>query len=514
MGLGADLLMRDGPVGLGYPIWLTLLACSMLALAQRRGRTLNGEAGAWLLTAIVFGGGMAWRDAEHLQFFDFLATLFALGMAAIALGSSRSALLAERLRDTLWAAAGAIGSIAAGLAPLVFGEASLYAPVARTTTQARPVLRAVAIALPLLVIFGSLLRGADPVFASFVALPTLDVGTLLSHVIVIGFFSWIAAGWMRAALVADIARRRAPERMPFALRSFDITVGLGVLIVLFVLYLASQLGWLFGGEAFLRERTGLTVAEYARHGFFQMVWVVLLVIPTLMVSRALLHPDRELERRHSALSIPVLMLVGLMIVSAVMRLQLYVRYYGLTIDRVYALVFMAWLAVVLLWLGLTVLRGAGRQFVAGAVVTGLVTLALLNVFVPDVVVARVNIARAGAGVGSGATLFDVAHIARLSGDAAPLVVPAVLRPDRSPAGSAERIAADLARCRASHDLLAKWSPFSERRARHRESAIPWRRWNRGDALAVEVVRSNARALRDVEHATCPRGSRGGRRAGR
>ena len=511
LGLGADLLMRDGPVGLGYPIWLTLLAGSLLALAQRADRTMTRESGAWLGTAVAFGAAMAWRDAEHLRFFDFLATLFALGMAAIAMGSPRSALHAQRLRDTLWAAVGAIRSIAGGLAPLLFGEASLRAPAARSTTRARPVVRAVVIALPLLVIFGSLLRGADPVFASYVALPELDIGTLLSHLIVIGFFSWTAAGWMRAALVADIARPRAPERLPFALGSLDITVGLGVLVALFALYLVTQLGWFFGGEQFLRERTGLTVAEYARQGFFQMVWVVLLVVPTLMASRALLLPDRQLERRHSALAITVLLLIGLMIVSAVLRLQLYVRYYGLTIDRLYALVFMAWLALVLVWLGFTVLRGEGRTFVAGAVVSGLVTLAALNVVVPDVVVARANIARGDAVVGAGAVPFDVAHLAGLSGDAMPLVVPAVLRPDRSPPGSAERLASDLARCRASHAFLAKWSPYSERRARDDLRPLRWSRWNRGDALAVQVVGANVRALREVEHATCPRGSRGGRR---
>ena len=513
VGLSADLLLRDGS-GAGFPVWIVLLACSLLALAQRGGHLLPREALAWLVTAVLFGTGVAWHSADELQALDFLATLFALGMAAIALGSPRSALLAERLRDTLWAGARAIGAIAAGLAPLVFGEASLHEPVARSTTRARPAVRAVVIALPLLVVFGSLLRGADPLFASFLALPDFDIETLLSHLIVVGVFTWTAAGWMRAALVADIARPRAPDRLPFALGRLDITAGLGVLVALFALYLISQLGWFFGGEQFLRERTGLTVAEYARQGFFQMVWVVLLVVPTLMGSRAMLLPDRDLHRRHSALAISLLLLVGLLIVSAVLRLQLYVRYYGMTIDRLYALVFMGWLAVVLVWLALTVLRGAGRTFVAGAVVTGLATLAALNAVAPDVVVARMNIARGEAAGGTGADSVDVAYLARLGGDAIPLVVPAVLRPDSSPPGSAERIASDMARCRASHDLLAQWSPFSERRARRDANVIPWGRWNRGDARAVAAVGANTRALRAVEHATCPRGSRGGRRPSR
>ncbi len=503
LGVAADLLLREGLTGLGYPAWLMLVALSLLSLVWRDGRRLPRESRAWLVTAVLFSIGMAWRDASSLQAFDFLATLFALGMAAIALGDPRSALLAARLRDTVWAGMAEMRSIAAGILPLAWREMGLPAARQQLHGRYRPVLRASLIALPLLFVFGSLLVDADPVFASIVALPELDIETIVSHVMVAVFFAWIVAGWARGALIANLSRSRPPEQLPFALGMLDVTTALGTLNALFGLYVLTQLGWFFGGERFLQARTGLTAAEYARQGFFQMVWVVVLVVPVLVGTRAALQPGRALERRHTALALPLIALLGVMILSAMLRMRLYVHYFGLTTDRLYPLVFMAWLTVVLGWLALTVLRGAGPVFVAGAVVTGLATLAALNVVVPDVVVARVNIARAQRATGDGKAVLDLAHLANLSGEAVPLAVGAVLAPPLGASGSAERVESDRARCAASRELLRRWRASPEAAGRREDDGAAWRSWNRGETEARRVVRANERALLAVRDA-CPR----------
>ncbi len=501
VGVVADLLLRSGFTGPGFPVWLALLALATVAVASAGSRTVPHESLAWLATAIAFGVGMAWRDAGALQSLDFVATLFALGMAAVSLGDARSALFATRMRDTLWAGAVVIGSVAAGAVALVLRDIMPPAGASRAprdaTPRAGPALRAALIALPIVLIFGILLRDADPVFASFLALPDVDVATIASHVVVSGFFAWVMAGWARGAMLADLAPGRAPNRLPFSLGMLDVTVVLGALNLLFALYVATQLGWLFGGEQFLQARTGLTVAEYARQGFFQMVWVALLVIPVLLITRAALRDGAALERRHTALAIPLLLLLGAMILSAVLRMRLYVQYFGLTLDRLYPLVFMGWLVAVLAWLALTVLRGDGRFFAAGAVVAGLATLAALNVVVPDVVVARVNIARAA----SGASL-DLQHLASLGGEAMPLVVPAVLAPQPFTSEPAARDATNGARCAAARTLLRRWGPSSRRVIRREEDSAWWRGWNRGEAVAERAVRAQARDLREVIHSSC------------
>src|SRR5207237_6113042 len=143
-----------------------------------------------------------------------------------------------------------------------------------------------------------------------------------------GFFSWIVAGWARSAVREDASPSPAPEQWPIRLNMLDVTMALGALNGLFVLYVAAQLSWFFGGEDFLRAQTGLTASAYARRGFFELVWVALLVCPLLVATRASLGDDAALRRRHAALALPLVGLVGAMIVSAALRMKLYVGYYG------------------------------------------------------------------------------------------------------------------------------------------------------------------------------------------
>ncbi|MFL5605286.1 MAG: DUF4153 domain-containing protein, partial [Gemmatimonadaceae bacterium] len=342
-GLAADLLLHDPGAGLAFPLWIAIVALTMVSLVWRSGREVSTEAGAWLLVATLSACGLAWRDSEILQIVDVLATVGALGMAAIAVTDASAALFATRLRDTIWRGVAVARSAAAGIVPLALRELFAARSNGRWGQSARPAIRAALIAASLLLVFGSLLRDADPIFASLVSLPTFDFGSVIEHVVVLGFYTWVVGGWLRGAVADSSTAGRAPDRLPFTLGMLDVTTALGTLNVLFGAFVATQLGWFFGGERFLHARTGLTAAAYAREGFFQMLVVVLLVVPVLLGTRAALQADRAVARRHSALALPVVALLGLIIVSAMLRMKLYVHYYGLTTDRFYPLVLMGWL---------------------------------------------------------------------------------------------------------------------------------------------------------------------------
>ena len=494
LGVLADLLLHESLFGLGLPVWIALLALDAVALVWHAERWLEREAGAWLAVAVLFSTGAAWRDAGALQLLDVLATGGALGMTAIALSEKRAALFAHRIRDTLWAAFRVISTVAAGVIPLALQPARDATPRGWESHRARDAARATAIAAALLVVFGSLLRGADPIFASIVALPDVDFEVMMSHVVLTGFFTWIVGGWTRSALLPrtrDLAR--APATWPITLSALDITAALGTLNVLFGAFVVTQLGWFFGGERFLQERTGLTAAAYARGGFFEMMWVVLLIVPLLVATRALLRPGPALAKRHTLLSLPLIALLGAMIVSAFTRMQLYVGYFGLTLERFYPMVFMAWLGVVLAWLAVTVLRGRPHYFFAGAIISGLATLGALNVVAPDVVVARINIARSLEVKGTARPALDLVYLASLSGEAVPLAVQATL--SASPSSDAAQ------RCRAATDLLQHWGTTS-RGARRLDRAAAWREWNAGIAGAVGVVGERSAELRRGAHESC------------
>ena len=149
---------------------------------------------------------------------------------------------------------------------------------------------------------------------------------------------------------------------------------------------------------------------------------------------------------------------------------------------------------------LTVLRGRGHTFVAGSVVSALTLLIGLHIAVPDVIVARVNLARAAS---STATVpLDLPYLTSLSGDAVPLAVEATL------ATPTERERRDAlyadAHCAAASRLLYSWGPASRVMDRH-QSAGAWRTWNAGEARALRAVGERSAELRRLRHATCSSG---------
>jgi hypothetical protein len=192
--------------------------------------------------------------------------------------------------------------------------------------------------------------------------------------------------------------------------------------------------------------------------------------------------------------------------SALGRMALYVHYYGLSTDRLFASAFMGWLAVVFAWYGLTVLRGRAHDFAAGMTITGFATLAVLNLANPEALVARANIVRGttamqiadSVDVGNrSAVPVDLFYLTyRLNGDAADQVVGALVAQPISPAGSASRIEEVKARCDAVRGLFRRWGAGPIESEAWRE-ASDWRLWNVGAWRASAAVRANERALRTV-----------------
>jgi len=99
--------------------------------------------------------------------------------------------------------------------------------------------------------------------------------------------------------------------------------------------------------------------------------------------------------------------------SALDRLWLYQRQFGLTELRVYATGVVLWLAVVFAWLVVTVLRGRRHLFATGALVAGFAATLCLNAVDPDALIARTNVSR---------PRVDVQYLGSLSDDAVPALV--------------------------------------------------------------------------------------------
>lgn len=484
LGASASALLQGGPGGVAFPLWVALLVATLVALVWHAGARLRTETAAWLATALLFATLHAAQDGL-LSGLDVIATLAALILAgATLIGTDLRTIFAARVRDVLFAPVRAVRDAVTGIVPLALRDAD-WSQVGRAVSApgAAAGLRAVALTLPLLLVFGALLRSADPMFAALVALPPMDAELVFTHLLVGGFFGWISAGWLRGLVLhtgAPAAGR--PLRLP-ALGRVDVLAVLGALGALFAAFVLVQLRWMFGGETVVRATTGLGYAEYARRGFFELVWVALLTLPVLLGFDALVPAaDARARRAFRLLGRVVLALLAVVVASAAWRMALYVGFYGLSLDRLYASAFMAWVAIVLAWLVVTVLRDRPRTFAAGMTISAPLVMLALHGARPDLLVARSNLARATPVVAESASYrerpVDLRYLARLGASAVPAVVPAVLA---APASAPEQA---RIRCDAAQALLARWGGDLSRFGDHGD----WRRWNPSRDRARETVK--------------------------
>ena len=430
LGVLGDPLLRNGPWGLGLLVWMAAFAVVAMVVVRRSGRRLSYERTIWLAVAFLSAAGLSWHDADLLTFFDVLAMLTALVLLAMSLdGIPVSGLAIARVRDVMRAAFGTGVEVATGAVPLLMRDAEFNAGAdVAADGNVRQVGKALAITVPILAMFTLLLANADPLFGSFFKFPDIQLGVLVSHVVTAGFFAWVVAGWLRRALLGRSAAATdgAPATaLPLTLGATDVALALGALNVLFAAFVVVQIGWLFGGEALVLRTTGLTYAAYARRGFAELTGVAGLLLPMLLGARALVPAsDARTHRLYRRLAVPLVVLLGAIMVSAGARMKLYIHYYGISTDRLYASAFMIWLAIVFVWLVFTVLRSRPRTFAAGLVISGFSVLFTLNVLNPDALVARANLARGDAGQ-TGAAGADLRYVAALGGDAIPLAVTAL-----------------------------------------------------------------------------------------
>ncbi len=421
-GILGDLLLRASPWGVNLVLWVALLALAAVIARTRPNRRPPPDLIVLLLPALFFASCLAWRDAPVLRGWDVLAVVAALALPAVHLGLADLRL-------------GKVGDYVAGLLrsgfQTAFGPLLLlsqdvdWKALQRESGMRRvgPVLIGLVLAVPVVLVFGGLLVSADPVFERVVrSVFDWDFETLISHLALSGFLTWVVAGYLRALdpRTAHTGIRWEPWRAP-SLGLIELAIPLSALSLLFLVFVVVQLEYLFGGSTLVQTTTGLTYAEYARRGFFELVAVSGLVLPLLWAADWLLDHQREgASRSFHALASIQLLLVGLIMVSAITRMILYFQAYGLTQSRIYATAVMLWVAAALTWFAATVLRDRRERFAFGATVSGFAVLAALNLSNPDALVVRANLSRAEAG-----GELDVSYLNRLSADAVPSLVRAL-----------------------------------------------------------------------------------------
>ena len=483
LGLFGDGLLRATPWGINTMLWISALTLSVIVLARLGNFRLGG--GDWWLAplALLFASFIAWRAAPMLVFLNVSMVLVALSLAAIRgrQGSLKQSGIFE------YVLGGSYTGLCALAGPISVASKDVeWREVAQGRWQsALAATRGLLIATPLLLIFGSLFVAADAVFEGLVRdVFDFDVEEIFGHVLLAGFLAWISAGLLRLVFLGREPDWTSTDRpSTLSLGAVEIGIALGLLNVLFLTFVVVQVRYLFGGlDAF--STAGLTYAEYARRGFFELVAVTALVLPLLLLAHWLYRPgSRACKRLFKALAASLLALLLIIVASALYRMWLYLQEFGLTEPRFYTTAFMAWLALVLLWFAVTVLlRDRRNRFAYGVLLSGFAAIILLNAINPDAIIARVNVSRLQEG-----ERFDPYYLTTLSADAAPVLVDALPEIGDEPLYGDEMVV----------DLDEESPTIREAIVdRYKSEATDWRTWN--------ISRQRARNL--AQNVTTPPGN--------
>jgi hypothetical protein len=285
-----------------------------------------------------------------------------------------------------------------------------------------PALRGGVAISALLLVFGGLFLSADAAFAALAEdwlVPDIDIGLLPARVLM--FVGGIALAGSVARLSPVFHGPVSPWAAPGERgtdRSFltpgDWKLGLILLNTLFGAFVLVQLTVLFGGRTHVLESAGLTYAQYARQGFFQLLVVGGLIFA--VIAAAVRFGGRERSDRTWLRVLLGLLCVSTLVIlaSAFKRMDLYQEEYGFTRLRLFVDLAILGMAVVF---GLVIAAGIkwdGRWLPRAVVATTVALVVGFGIYNPDARIAERNIERFQA-TGD----IHLGYLASLSTDAVP-----------------------------------------------------------------------------------------------
>lgn len=448
LGLLGDLLLRPTPPGLGVALWTLAFAVSAIVWRPRVAALGAAYPVSPLAVAAVFGLGFVWRDSPILQALFGVGAMIALATAFLD-RPSRAGATSHAIASSAAAASAVLAS------PLVVALARGGRVGAGSGLR---VGFGALLAAPLLLVFGMLFAAADPLFALYASDLARNLDEVARHLVTI-----LALAWLGGGLIAGLALARCPADLelgrPRAAIGSVVVVAVALVVALFAAFLAVQARAFLGGNALIEARIGLSYAEYARQGFFQLLACAGIALPLVLVADWAVAPGDPRRRRTLALFGALVLMVLAVLASAARRMVLYVDAYGATELRLYASAIMVWLTIAFIAFAVGALRGARERFAFHALAAGGAVILVLGILDPAAAIVRFNAARVPESVEG----FDARYATSLGADAVPALLDALPYLPFSPRCAVAREL--LARSRAGRE--ADWRTLNISRARAR-----------------------------------------------
>lgn len=377
-GLIGTALWRPTELSIGYLVVGTMVFAVVYGTAERRPTRWEGLGIASTLALLAVPGVLAagWVGALCV------AAAWVMGWHTLAGGRS-------------WTAVIAGGFVAWALPVRVIGWLQRSLPRRVQIPHLGRIAVVCAITCGLVLVFGALFVGADPAFGRLVdtLVPSLDTDDIIARAagfaLVLVFV--LGGGYLvrfppKLDALAPVPGKSVPR--------WEWAVPLAVLDALFIAFVAVQATVLFGGHAHVLETEGLTYAEYARQGFWQLLWVAALTLLVLSVVIRVASRDTPADRRVLRILVGTLCATSIVVViSAIHRMWVYQQAYGFSTERLLVITIELWLGVVFGLVAVAGIRMRACWLPRAVLVAGVAALLGLAALNPERLIADRNIDR-------------------------------------------------------------------------------------------------------------------------
>lgn len=340
-----NLFLFQPLAGTGLALFLWGVLCLVLAVfVQATSFQKMPRFQILLLIVALFGAGVLVIRAAPVVI--FLITVLMLGLVFLLtyLLASRT----EKLR--------AFGEVIA--APFLFlkGWVESFATWPKVTDSSGkkennslqwrrlvPVLVGVMVGIPLVLLLSSLLASADPVYSQFVRhlvhweVPDRVLVRVLVSAIAVVMFGPLLVMRLQQRFVSPLAWRSTNSALT-ALNTVLVMV-----LVLLAVFLAVQWPYVFArvaAETDLSQFGVATYSEYVTKGFSELIVVAVIIYGVLGIHMVVWRGNLRKSSWGRVLATGLVLLFGVFILSVFRRVWLYQLYHGMSLIRVYGLVFL------------------------------------------------------------------------------------------------------------------------------------------------------------------------------
>ena len=396
-------------VGITFPLFVGGTYFYFAFCMKKLNIQLKKDAWFYIGSSVLLGISSFCTDSVPIQIFNFMGIFLLIC----------SFMVHQVYDDKNWDFSKYLGtliyttfvSVAHILQPFIHMNYFLKVRSKKENSKSRYVVYGLLITVPLLMIVMALLTEADMVFNNifkklFAHIENID-GDVPGTIFLTIFAFFAAYSFLCSVVSKDLSEEIMEKRTAEPVTAITFT---SILTAVYLLFCAVQVFYLFIGGIKLPE--GYSYAEYARSGYFQLLFVCLLNLVMVLIC---LHYFKE----HKILKIILTILCGctfIMIISSVYRMLLYISAYKLTFTRVLVLWSLLVLTILLIGIVIYIFRKDFSLF-RFCMIAVSISYLCLSFSHQDYWIAKYNVTTS-----NHITEEDESYLCQLSSDAAPVIL--------------------------------------------------------------------------------------------